>query len=495
MLRSRVPFRGLGMSRGMETEDEGEVVREEKARRIVTPIYPHDPAFNHAVRPQTAKLARDRLLDLLRDQRYHQACELEELLPEGAWVGAMKDLLALRYAFDRVDNHIRIRFREDREHRQVLVELLSGLDATKPKATETPEATSQDERVGGVEEPEFNLGDELPTETEGRSNSEVMVISEPADALTLSVDESVTMTAAILAKKQSGKTYLGMVIAEEFLLAKDYQIPVVVIDPTGVWPGLRAFADGQPSPFQILVLGGRHGDLPITAKDGAKVAQIVNAVRPHPVIIDVSSLAPVEQHEFVGPFIDGLYSSELRSPLHLIIDEADEFAPQVLSKSSKHQKRCLDAIDRLVRRGRTKGIGTTMITQRCAVIAKNVLSQTGSLWFLNMDEPRDLIAVESRLNHGVTEQQKRECINQIPRLQPGFAYYIQTGVSPKFRRFKVRRKKTFDSSKTPSLRGFTAPVFAKPPADALNIAADILKTVLKGEPSTGVESSSSGDDE
>jgi len=194
------------------------------------------------------------------------------------------------------------------------------------------------------------------------------------------------------------------------------------------------------------------------------------------VVIDLSSLAPVEQHEFVGPFIDGLYASEERSPLHLIIDEADEFAPQTLSKSSKHQKHCLDAIDRLVRRGRSKGIGVTMITQRCAVISKNVLSQTGSLWFLNMDEPRDLIAVETRLNHGVTEQQKRECINQIPRLQPGFAYYIQTGVSPKFRRFKVRRKKTFDSSKTPTLDGFTAPVFAKPPMEVLNVATGIMKS-------------------
>jgi hypothetical protein len=301
-----------------------------------------------------------------------------------------------------------------------------------------------------------------------------MVISDSPEALTLSVEESVSMTAAILAKKQSGKTYLGMVLAEEFLSVKAHQIPVVVIDPTGVWHGLRSMADGQPSSFQILILGGRHGDLSITAKDGAKAAEVVNAVRPHPVVLDVSSLAVVEQHEFVGSFIDGLYSSESRSPLHLIIDEADEFAPQVLSKSSKHHKSCLDAIDRLVRRGRSKGIGVTMITQRCAVISKNVLSQTGALWFLNMDDPRDLVAVEARLNHGVTEQQKMECINQIPRLQPGFAYYIQTGVSPKFRRFKVRRKKTFDSSKTPTLDGFTLPMFAKPPLEVLNVATAIM---------------------
>jgi hypothetical protein len=237
-------------------------------------------------------------------------------------------------------------------------------------------------------------------------------------------------------------------------------------------------ADGQPSQFNILALGGRQGDLPITSKDGSKVADLVNVIRPTPVVIDVSRLAPVEQHEFVADFVERLFTTAERSPIHIIIDEADEFAPQTLNSSSRHQKRSLDAIDRLVRRGRIKGIGVTMITQRSAVLAKNVLSQIDSLWLLNMVEPRDLASVEGWLKHGVTDRQRVECMNQLPKMQPGTAYFLQTGVSPKFRRFKVRRKKTFDSSKTPGLAGYVTPLLAKPPADILALAKSMLKVEL-----------------
>jgi hypothetical protein len=473
MLRGRFPSRGMMRSRPIEVEEEAP----SKPLRTVTPIYSKDPAVNHDVslKPQGPKLARDRLLDMFRDQRFHVASEMEELLPHGAWVAGLRELLALNYAFDRVSNHLRIRFKADNEPRQVLVVLLAGLDAT---VASSMEAAPEDAVVEDFDP----TADQAPAATEGVSAREPgggMVLSDPPEALTLSPANSASMTAAILAKKNSGKTYLGMVIAEEFMSSDSISIPVVVLDPTGVWFGLRAMADGQPSPFNILALGGRYGDLPITAKDGVRAANVVNSIRPYPVIIDLSGLAPAEQHEFVADFIEKLFTIAERSPIHIIIDEADEYAPQTLNSASRHQKRSLDAIDRLVRRGRSKGIGVTMITQRSAVIAKNVLSQIDSLWLLNMVAPRDLLAVEEWLKHGVTESQRVECVNQIPRLQPGTAYFLQTGVSPKFRRFKVRRKKTFDSSKTPGAAGYVPPIFSKPSAAVMATAREIFRVVVE----------------
>jgi hypothetical protein len=449
--------------------------------RTVTPIYPSDPAVTHAPRPQGPKLARDRLLDLFRDRRFHAATEMEALLPHGGWVAGLRELLALNYAFDRVDNHFRIRFRRDIEVRQALVELIAGLDATVMEAAPDEQQSDLDVDAEGDDfDPTVDEGVAPGVEAVRSVSKEGMVLSDPPEALTLSPANSATMTAAILAKKNSGKTYLGMVIAEEFMLSDSISIPVVVLDPTGVWFGLRSMADGQPSPFNILALGGRHGDLPIAAKDGAKAAMVVNSIRPYPMVIDLSSLAPAEQHEFVADFVEKLFTTAERSPIHIIIDEADEFAPQMLNSSSRHQKRCLDAIDRLVRRGRSKGIGVTMITQRSAVIAKNVLSQIDSLWLLNMVEPRDLLAVESWLRH-VPDAQRTECLNQIPRLQPGMAYFLQTGPSPKFRRFKVRRKKTFDSSKTPGTTGHVNPIFSKPSSAVMSAAKEILREVLMSD--------------
>ena len=126
-----------------------------------------------------------------------------------------------------------------------------------------------------------------------------------------------------------------------------------------------------------------------------------------------------------------------------------------------------------------------MITQRSAVIAKNVLSQVDSLWLLNMVEPRDLLAVDGWLKHGVTDQQRVECLNQIPKLLPGTSYFLQTGANPKFRRFKVRRKRTFDSSKTPGMSGYVAPLLSKPPVAVLSLAKEILKALSVDPKSDG----------
>jgi len=83
------------------------------------------------------------------------------------------------------------------------------------------------------------------------------------------------------------------------------------------------------------------------------VALLVQEIRPHSVILDLSLMFPAEQHEFVADFVLKLFMLSVRSPLHLIIDEVDEFAPQSL-QGSRHQKRSLEVIDRFVRRGGRK---------------------------------------------------------------------------------------------------------------------------------------------
>ena len=85
---------------------------------------------------------------------------------------------------------------------------------------------------------------------------EQLALSASRNELSLSASDSSTMTAAILAKKGSGKTYLGMVLAEEFMMSPGLGVPVVIVDPTGVWYGLRSMADGSPSSFAVLILGG-----------------------------------------------------------------------------------------------------------------------------------------------------------------------------------------------------------------------------------------------
>src|SRR3954470_8275001 len=85
--------------------------------------------------------------------------------------------------------------------------------------------------------------------------------------------DAVTQTAAFLGRRGSGKTYGATKLAELML---DAGAQIVALDPVGVWWGLRLNAVRTgPSPFQIPVLGGRHGDIPLEAGAGKLNADLV----------------------------------------------------------------------------------------------------------------------------------------------------------------------------------------------------------------------------
>jgi len=72
---------------------------------------------------------------------------------------------------------------------------------------------------------------------------------------------AVTQTWAWMGRKGSGKSY-GAGKFCELLLANGDQ--VVVLDPVGVWYGLRLNKRGTgKSEFPIPIIGGDHGDIPL----------------------------------------------------------------------------------------------------------------------------------------------------------------------------------------------------------------------------------------
>ncbi len=69
----------------------------------------------------------------------------------------------------------------------------------------------------------------------------------------------------------SGKTY-NAGTAIEILLARHARS--VIIDPLGVWWGLRLLADGKkPSGFDVVIFGGDHADLPLNEQAGALIGE------------------------------------------------------------------------------------------------------------------------------------------------------------------------------------------------------------------------------
>jgi hypothetical protein len=386
-----------------------------------------------------AKLLRDKLYDRMCDWGFHGLPDFDSWLPEHQWISAMCDLVAKGFTFDRQGATLRLRKRVLNERKPFIVDLLSGLTVPIPDHFVKSEVSEEESRAV------FDMG--LPDE-KPEPGDEMRLGEE--DSLVLSAPDMVTETVGILARRGAGKTYLGMVMAEEFLTSI-HNIPFVVLDPTGGWWGLVATADGNPMAKNLVVFGGDHGHYPLLPTDGEKLARVVVDMRPLSAILDLSKMSFEEQHEFGADFATELYRRN-SEPLHVFIDEADTFAPQRLDRSSAHQRRSLGVMSTLVRRGRLRGIGATMITQRPAVISKDVLSQIGVLFLLRVEAPHDKEAVGNWLQGHVRNDVCRACLADLPSLGKGVAYFMQGGDNSRFCRFNVRTKKTYDSSLTPDIR-------------------------------------------
>jgi DNA helicase HerA-like ATPase len=84
--------------------------------------------------------------------------------------------------------------------------------------------------------------------------------------------EAVTETFAILAKRGKGKTNTAVVMAEEMIAAG---LPVVIVDPVGVWWGIRSSADGKGDGLPVVIFGGDHADVPLEETAGELVADVI----------------------------------------------------------------------------------------------------------------------------------------------------------------------------------------------------------------------------
>jgi hypothetical protein len=253
--------------------------------------------------------------------------------------------------------------------------------------------------------------------------------------------EAVTETFAIIAKRGVGKTYTAAVMTEEFIKAG---LPVVVIDPIGVWWGLRASADGKHEGLPIVVLGGDHGDAPLEVHAGEVIASMVAQDRLS-LVIDFSLFRKGEHVRFMTDFCETLYRKN-RQALHLVMDEADAFAPQ---RPMPGEQRLLGSVEDLVRRGRARGIGITLVTQRAAVLNKNVLTQVEVLVTLRTIAPQDRAAVDEWIKVHGTPEQRSALMESLASLPIGTAWFWSPGWLDVFQRVEIRKRETFDSSSTP----------------------------------------------
>ena len=201
-------------------------------------------------------------------------------------------------------------------------------------------------------------------------------------------------------------------------------------------------------------------------------------------IIDMSGFdSNAAQDRFATDFAERLYRAKAseRTPLHLFVDESDSFAPQ----RAMGRERMLGAFEALARRGRIRGIGLTLITQRPASLNKNVLTQVECLIALQVTGPQDRNAIDDWVKQYGDADQRTQFLGSLASLDVGEAWVWSPSWLGKFQRVRIRTRKTFDSGKTPEpgIERVVEQAMAKVDIEALATSmSDVIEKAKRDDP-------------
>lgn len=250
----------------------------------------------------------------------------------------------------------------------------------------------------------------------------------------------ITDRGMILATTGAGKTFLMRVIAEEAL---DAGQQVVILDPKGDFWGLRSSENGKEPGYPIPVFGGEHADLPLEEGSGQFIAELIVNERLS-AILDLSLFSKTKMNQWATDFAEALYHRN-REAMLFLVDEVHTFAPQKF----KGREQILGAFTDVWGKGRKRGIGVLGASQRSALVNKDVLDLTGTMYFLRTSGPRDRKVVEDWLDYNSPPDVMKEILESLPGLENGEIWVYSPHTFKVLKRGKVRYTKTFDSSATP----------------------------------------------
>jgi uncharacterized protein len=264
-----------------------------------------------------------------------------------------------------------------------------------------------------------------------------------ADGLSLPLDV-VTEPLGILAARRAGKSNAAVRIAEQMFLA---QLHWVAIDPKGDWWGIRSSGDGRGPGLPIPILGGSHGDLPLSPDAGALIADIIVDHR-LTCVLDVSGFASeAEKIKFLLAFGDRLFrrKDQSQEPTHVFFEEADDYVPQ---RAFPEQQRLVHVMARILKQGGSRGLGGTVISQRSAVVHKDILSQVQTLFALRTTGPQDRKAIRDWVSF---TGENAEVVASLHELADGEAWVWSPNWLKVTKRVQFLRRETYDSGATPKV--------------------------------------------
>ncbi len=211
-------------------------------------------------------------------------------------------------------------------------------------------------------------------------------------------DSLISNVLFITGKRGSGKSWTAGVMMEEF---HRLGLQFVCFDPLNAHGGL----DELPRIESLTPDAGQSIDM----------KSLVERLRTtdKSLIVAMGGLPLPKQQELVADYCEALISARLGKGLHTILEECQDFVPQIGRPIS------FEPIVRLCKLGRALGYGGSLVSQRPAGVNKEALSQASVYLVHNVINNRDLKTLDEQLSFGTDKRLIKKILNGISSARKG----------------------------------------------------------------------------
>lgn len=244
-----------------------------------------------------------------------------------------------------------------------------------------------------------------------------------------------------LGKTRSGKSSKMRLIVERLLREEQ---PVCIVDPKGDWWGLKSSADGKSEGFPVVIFGGERADVPINARSGAAIAELV-ATGNRPSLIDLGGWRVSERTQFFIDFAESFFKMT-KGQRYLVIDEVHNFAPKgkVLSPQAGEM---LHWANRLASEGQGKGVILIAASQRPQKVHNDFLTSCETLIACRVIHKSDRDAVKDWIDGCADPELGKQVLSELAGMKRPEAWVWSPEIDFGPKRMEFPMFETFDSFK------------------------------------------------
>lgn len=244
-----------------------------------------------------------------------------------------------------------------------------------------------------------------------------------------------------LGKTGSGKSSKLRVLVEGLLDAEE---PVCILDVKGDWWGLKSSADGKRAGFTLVIFGGKHADVPLSAGSGKEIAELVFTGN-RPCIIDMRALGQGERARFFIDLASTAYKVT-KGKRWLVMSEVHNFCPKgkVFSPQAGEM---LHWANKLASEGRGLGLNLLADSQRGQKVHNDFLTSMETLMACKVIHKSDRDAIKDWIDGCADIKVGKQVLDSLAQLKKpeAWVWCPEIDFGPELLQFPLFR--TFDSFK------------------------------------------------